>query len=260
MTHANTAAGSVREPRPAELGLVDGLDLHARYQFDRTGGDFFDAVRVGTRVAFLLCDIAGRRETADPIAAAAQDAFRARSAELFAAGDANLTEGTEMLVQAINMAVIHAAKGGICFAPTILGCYDSQIGVMAYINAGGQTAMLRDSDGTRPLPNASLPLGLTTHMPYEASMQAFEPGAKLLVVTKGVTLSMHGKTPFGPDRVREVLANSQDESPEKICHAVLTAAVEFQKKSWLGRTPVVEDMTALAMVRSAAAPAGRRPH
>jgi serine phosphatase RsbU (regulator of sigma subunit) len=254
MTHANTAtAGSVREPRPAELGLVDGLDIHARYQFDRTGGDFFDAVRVGARVAFLLSDIAGRRETADPIAAATQDAFRARAVELFAAGDANLTEGTEMLVQAINMALIKAAQGGVCFAPTMLGCYDAQIGVLAYINAGGQTAMLRDSEGTRPLPNASLPLGLTTHMPYEASMQAFEPGAKLLVVTKGVTLSMRGKIPFGPERVREVLAGEKDESASEVCHAVLKAAADFQKKLWLTlrRKAPVEDMTALAMVRSA---------
>jgi serine phosphatase RsbU (regulator of sigma subunit) len=252
MAHAKTAAEAVREPRPAELGLVDGLDLHAHYQFDRTGGDFFDAVRVGTRVAFLLSDIAGRRETTDPIAAATQDAFRARAGELFRTGDANLNEGTEMLVHAINHAIITAAKGGICFAPTLLGCYDAQIGVMSYINAGGQTAIVRDSDGTRPLPNASLPLGLTTHMTYEASMQAFEPGARLLVVTKGVTLSMRGKTPFGPERVREVLENSKDEAASKVCEAVLEAAAAFQKKSWLPlkRKAPVEDMTALAMVRS----------
>lgn len=244
------AAGSVREPRRAELGLVDGLDIHAHYHFDRTGGDFFDAVRVGTRVAFLLSDIAGRREQTDPIAAATQVAFRAKAAELFAAGDANLNEGTEMLVQTINMAIITAAKGGICFAPTLLGCYDAQIGVMAYINAGGQTAMLHDSDGTRPLPNSALPLGLTTHMPYEASMQAFEPGARLLVVTKGVTLSMRGKTPFGAERVREALAGSKDVSADKVCHAVLKAAAEFKKERWLGRKAPREDMTALAMVRS----------
>jgi serine phosphatase RsbU (regulator of sigma subunit) len=251
MTNTTRSEGSGREPHPPALGLVDGLDLHARYHFDRTGGDFFDAVRIGTRVAFLLSDIAGRRETADPIAAATQDAFRAKAADLFAAGDANLMEGTEMLVQTINMAIITAASGGICFAPTMLGCYDAQIGVLAYINAGGQTAILRDSEGTRPLPNASLPLGLTTHMPYEASMQAFEPGARLLVVTKGVTLSMNGKVPFGPERVREALASCEDQPADKACHAVLQAAAEFQKQGWLMRKAPVEDMTALAMVRSA---------
>ena len=60
----NEATAQGREPMRAELGQVDGLDLHAQYYFERTGGDFFDAVRVGSRVAFLLSDIAGRRPEA----------------------------------------------------------------------------------------------------------------------------------------------------------------------------------------------------
>jgi serine phosphatase RsbU (regulator of sigma subunit) len=163
-------------------------------------------------------------------------------------------EGTEVLVHTINHALISAAEGGICFAPTIVACYDAQIGVLAYINAGGQTAMLHDSDGTRPLPNASLPLGLTTHMTYEASMQAFEPGARLLVVTKGVTLSRHGKDPFGAEQVGKVLQSAKDESATGVCKAVLEAAHGFQKRGWaqrnLGWKAVSKDMTALAMVRT----------
>jgi serine phosphatase RsbU (regulator of sigma subunit) len=239
----------------AELGLVDGLDLHARYYSGRTGGDFFDAVRLGPRVAFLLSDIAGRRLEADPIAAAMQDAFRAKAAELFGAGDANLMEGTEMMVQAINHALIGAASGGICFAPTLVGCYDAQLGVLAYINAGGQTIVLHDSDGARPLLNASLPLGLTTHMTYEASIQAFEPGARLLVVTKGVTLSRQGKVPFGPERVLKALEGAKNEPARGVCDAVLKAAHDFERRRLEWLTPwkrrVQEDMTALAMVRTA---------
>ena len=244
-----------REPRRAELEQVDGLDLHAQYYSDRTGGDFFDAVRVGPRVAFMLSDIAGSRVEADPIASAMQEVFRARAAELFDASDANLMEGTEMLVQGVNLALIGAARGGICFAPTMVGCYDVQLGVLAYINAGGQTAVLQDSEGARILPNASLPLGLTTHLTYEASMQAFEPGAKLLVVTKGVTLSRHGKDSFGAERVLDVLKSAKDASASGACQAVLEAAHAFEKRSWgqlrLGRKPMLEDMTALAMVRIA---------
>jgi serine phosphatase RsbU (regulator of sigma subunit) len=246
------AAG--REPRRADLGEVDGLDLHAQYLFDRTGGDFFDAVRVGPRVAFLLSDIAGGRREADPIASAMQEGFRASATELFAAGDANLNEGTEMLVQAINRALVGAAEGGICFAPTMVGCYDPQIGVMAYVNAGGQTAVIQDSEGARPLPNTSLPLGLTTHMTYEASMQAFEPGAKLVVVTKGVTMSRQGKVTFGAERVMEVLRKAKAESANGVCRAVLDAAYGFEKRRLrlpFTKPAVREDMTALAMVRVA---------
>lgn len=115
--------------------------------------------------------------------------------------------------------------------------------------------MLQDSEGARILPNASLPLGLTTHLTYEASMQAFEPGAKLLVVTKGVTLSRHGKDSFGAERVLDVLKSAKDASASGACQAVLEAAHAFEKRSWgqlrLGRKPMLEDMTALAMVRVA---------
>jgi serine phosphatase RsbU (regulator of sigma subunit) len=247
-----TAPG--REPRRAELGLVDGLDLHAQYHFERTGGDFFDAVRVGSRVAFLLSDIAGRRAEAGPIAAEMQEAFRTSAAELFGHGDANLTEGMELLVQAINSALFKAANG-LRFSPTMLGCYDVQLGILAYINAGGQVAILHDSEGARPLPNVSMPLGLFTHLTYEASMQAFEPGARLLVVTKGVTESKQGKVVFGAGKVREVLQHSKDKSASHVCRDVLEAAQGFQEqRSWLsfGRKKAVvrEDMTALAMVRS----------
>lgn len=242
-----------RAPQRAELGQVDGLDLHAQYLFDRTGGDFFDAVRLGPRVAFLLSDIAGRRPETDLIAAGMQEVFRSSAASLFGAGDANLMEGTEMLVQAVNLALMGAASG-IHFAPTMLGCYDAQLGVMAYINAGGQTALLHDSDGTRALPNVSLPLGLFTHMTYDASMQAFEPGARLLVVTKGVTENLRGKVPFGADRVVELLQRSKDGPASGLCAAVLEASHEFAKprRRWspFRRGLLQEDMTALAMVRS----------
>ena len=245
---------SGREPHRAELGLVDGLDLHAEYYFDRTGGDFFDAVRVGSRVAFLLCDIAGRRREASAIAVEVQKVFRANAAELFGASDANLMEGTEMLVRAINLTIMGPAKE-VHFAPTMVGCYDVQLGVLAYINAGGQTAVLRDSDGMRMLPNISMPLGLFTHLMYDASMQAFEPGATLLLVTKGVTQSMRGRIQFGAEGLLEVLRSSKEQPASEVCRAALRAAHRFEKRRWewlaFWRTRVREDMTALAMVRSA---------
>ena len=86
-------------------------------------------------------------------------------------------------------------------------------------------------------------------------MQAFEPGARLLVVTKGVTESKQGKVAFGADKVREALQRSKDKPASHVCQDVLEAAHGFQdQRSRLsfGRKRVVmrEDMTALAMVRS----------
>jgi serine phosphatase RsbU (regulator of sigma subunit) len=200
----------------------------------------------------MLSDIAGKRPEVDAIAAAMQEAFRATAAKVFGAMNANLMEGTEALVHAINLALIGSAKG-VCFAPTMLGCFDGQYGLMAYINAGGQTMALRDSEGTRLLTNAGLPLGLTTHMTYEASMQAFEPGARLVVATKGVITVMRGKTPFGAVGVMEALKGAKPKSAAELSKVVLTAAHGFEKRGWrprFGRKPVRDDMTALVMVRS----------
>jgi serine phosphatase RsbU (regulator of sigma subunit) len=241
-----------QEPWRPELGQEGGVDIHAQYYFERTGGDLFDAVRVGPRIAFLLSDIAGRRPELDPILAEMQKAFRVSSVRLFSAVDVNLMDATEVLIYAVNQALIDAAKG-VRFAPTMVGCYDAQLGVLAYINAGGQTALFRDSEGTRALPNVSVPLGLFTHLSYEASIQAFEPGSILLVVTKGVTESKGSKNAFGSERVMEVVQRSKYELASELCRAVLEAAHQSEKPRWQwlpfrGRL-VPEDMTALALIR-----------
>jgi serine phosphatase RsbU (regulator of sigma subunit) len=99
-----------------------------------------------------------------------------------------------------------------------------------------------------------MPLGLFTHLTYEPSMQAFELGARLLVVTKGVTQSMREGTEFGAERVMEVLKDSGDRSAAEVCKTVLEDAREFGKlswgKSWFKKEGAQEDMTALALVRT----------
>jgi serine phosphatase RsbU (regulator of sigma subunit) len=244
---------SRQSPAPSATTLLDGIDLHAQYHSNRTGGDFFDVVRAGSRVIFLLSDIAGRRRETDPVATQTQLVFQSKALELLGSPDANLMDGTALLAQAVNLAVMGEARQ-IRFAPTFLGCYDLQLGVLAYINAGGQTAVIRDKDGTRALPNVGVPLGLFTHLTYEPSMQAFELGARLLVVTKGVTQSMRGRTEFGAERVIDALKNSRDSSASEVCMTVLESARAFEKLSWrkklLRKDAAREDMTALALVRS----------
>ena len=233
-------------------GSEDEIDFHAQSRSERTGGDFFDAVRVGPYLAFLLSDIAGRRPELDPIAAEMQRAFRASATGLFTAPSVNLMEAAESLIIAINNALI-AVANGVRFAPSMVGCYDAQLGILAYINAGGQTALFHDSEGTRTLPNASVPLGLFTHMTYDAAIQAFEPGATLLVVTKGVTDNLGSNDQSAQEKIIEVLRASTFDSASAVCTAVLETAHRLEKHQWdwlpfKGKMPP-EDMTALALLR-----------
>jgi serine phosphatase RsbU (regulator of sigma subunit) len=242
-------------PLPLELKAHENLDLHAQYFSSRTGGDFFDAVDLGSHVIVLLTDIAGTKEQAQPIAAAVQEAFRKSGSELFQAGDTNLMDATAQLVQVVNHALIRAAHG-VRFSPTFVGSYDLSLGLFAYVNGGGLTAAFRDSGGTRTLPNIAMPMGLFTHATYEPSIQAFEPGAKLLLVTKGVVETQRGRTNFGAERVLSILRNAQTNSAIDVCRGMLHAAHDFKKIPWhslhkllFWREVVEEDLTALAMVR-----------
>lgn len=256
MGHSQKQIATVqRTPRQTEIGQLPGIDLHAEYHAARTGGDFFDALVVGSRLIFIVTDIAGRRPETDTVAARIQDTFRKSSHEIFGATDVNLMDSIAHLAQEINHSIIDA-KGCVCFAPTFAGCFDLTLDVMAYINAGGQPAVFRDRDGTRLLPNVSVPMGLFTHLVYEPSIQAFEPGARLLIVTKGVVESHRGRAQFGVDRVVRLLEETSADSAADICRSVLQAAADFQKPPRFGisrlrsRRRRREDMTALAVTRS----------
>jgi hypothetical protein len=85
---------------------------------------------------------------------------------------------------------------------------------------------------------------------------AFEPGAELLIVTKGVTECQHGRAHFGAERVLGLLQSSKADSAVEICRATLQATHDFRKLPWYSldklrhrRREVDEDLTALAMIR-----------
>jgi serine phosphatase RsbU (regulator of sigma subunit) len=249
----------VRTPVRTTLPTLEGLDLRYYYHSARTGGDFFDALVLGPRVVFLLADIAGNRDKAHTIASATQDAFRRRAPELFGAPGANLTNAISTLAHDINQTLTTACSG-VCFSPTFLGCYDLTLGVLTYINAGGQPAIFHDSDGTRILAHACMPLGLFALLTYEPGIQVFEPGARLLLLTKGVIEAGSRRHPIGAQRymhfLDDQLRKSPDSSAHDLCQAVLNQANQYARTSWqnlskllFGKSERIEDRTAVVLAR-----------
>jgi serine phosphatase RsbU (regulator of sigma subunit) len=243
-------------PCPVTLTPLPGVDLSARYHADRCGGDFFDGQVVGSRLIFLLTDIAGSRAEAHTIATEAQYAFRQRAWDLFESSDTNESDAISTLAHEVNRALMEAANG-VRFAPTFLGCFNATLGILTYCNAGRVFAMFRDAKSTQVLERGGVPLGLFTHVTYEPAVLAFERKDKLLLVSKGVTQNRRGAAVFGSRRIERLLSHSQGYSATKICDSVLHDAYEFGNKPWSRvydflrprnqRTP--QDMTAVALVR-----------
>ena len=245
-----------RNPLPTALPPLPGLDLFARYHAIRTGGDFFDAVVVNSQLLFFLTDIAGDREHAQTIAAFAQDAFRLHAPQLFAVLELNQMDTLAALTHEINLAIYNSA-GGSRLAPTFVGCYDLSLGLLAYINAGGPSPIFRDSDGTRELGHVTVPLGLFTHITYEPAIQAFEPGARFLLVTKGVLEARSGRTQFGIERLISLMENLPTGAARDLSQTTLDQAHQFRKLPWysLQNLPFTkpeppDDLTAVTLVRS----------
>ncbi|HEX6494390.1 MAG TPA: SpoIIE family protein phosphatase [Acidobacteriaceae bacterium] len=255
------AGQAATSPRPIDLPRIEGLDLHSRYQSARCGGDFFDAVAIGSRAVFLLMDIAGRRPETHTIAVDVQNVFRTRAQELFEHSDANESEGIALLARDINRSLIEAAQR-VRLAPAFVGCYNLTLHILTYHYAGHLLAVFRDAEKTRVLEAGGIPLGLFTHSTYEPAVLGFDPHAKLLLVTKGIAESRRGSAILDDERIRLLLENATTDSASEICEAVLRAADGLGNQPWSRvydffhpRNPrFPDDLTAVALVRRGDAP------
>jgi serine phosphatase RsbU (regulator of sigma subunit) len=253
-THPLGLSGTT--PCPVNLAKLQGLDLSARYHSDRCRGDFFDALAIGSRLIFLLTDIAGPRVETHVIAAEAQVAFRERAWDLFGATAANESDAIAILAHDVNRSLMDAANG-VRFAPTFLGCFNTTLGILTYCNAGRVLAVFSDAKSACVLERGGVPLGLFTHVTYEPAVLAFEPQDKLLLVTKGVTESRRGAAEFGAKRVERLLEHSNGDSASEICDNVLREAFAFGNHPWSRVYDFLhprkqrshEDLTAVALVR-----------
>jgi len=261
MTALKAAAPAkvLRTPISAPTPGLANSAIAAKYRAARVGGDFFDFMRAGpSRLAFIILDIAGKREEALDVAAHVQDLFRARVPDLFSANDMNEAEATTELLVSVNKKIIEAS-GGVRCAAAFLGVYDDVLGTMFYINAGHTPALLRDPEGITQLKAQGPPLGLFSMTTNDALMSVLRPGSALLVVSKGLVEARVGSKDYGLARAEQALANAPIDDAYGTCDFVLKDVADFLENSTgKFRMPFrradsadnpFNDHTALALVR-----------
>jgi phosphoserine phosphatase RsbU/P len=238
------------EPGPSEFPKVSGAEIAAATYGKPVAGDLYDALRVSPeRVLFGLLDVAGRRQDNQPILSAAQKTFRDLGTELFSPADINESEAMTQLCLRLNRSIMEA-EGGVRSCPAFIGCYHQRFGTLCYTNAGHTPGLLRDHSGVVEIASTGLPLGLFSHATCESPTIALEKGAVLLLVSRGV---LEGKCKddaaedleFGLARVKQSLEENAAQGAQEICSSTLRAAGGF------AREPSLEDMTALALLRTA---------
>lgn len=244
--HHEKSQPETLEPVQAEVPELHSAELAAAYYGERQGGDLHDFIRVTpNRVIFGLLDMAGRIEENRAIVSAAQQTFRTRSPELFAAEDVNEADAMAELCLELNRSIM-AAEGGIRSCPAFAGCYNEDLGTICYFNAGHTPGLLRDMTGISELEATGLPLGLFSHATCEAPLVALPPGAALLLVSRGLLEGKRRREEFGLERVKTGLQQAANENARELCATVIDGVQQFMRKP-----PVHNDVTALALVRAA---------
>jgi len=82
-------------------------------------------------------------------------------------------------------------------------------------------------------------------MTSDAAMVALEPGAALLLASRGIVEGKRKAEEFGLQRVKEALQQSQAASAKDLCISVLDQVQQF-----MGAAPAENDVTALALTRN----------
>jgi serine phosphatase RsbU (regulator of sigma subunit) len=243
--HFEESPPPVRDPIHADVPEVHGAELASLYYGYRMAGDFYDFIRVTpNRVLFGLLDVAGGLQDTRAIVSAAQHTFRSVGTELFARRDGNEADAMMELCLQLNQTVLNAAKG-VHSCPAFVGCYDESLGIVCYFNAGHTPGLARDHNGVSELHATGLPLGLFSHMVSNASIVALEPGAVLLLASRGIVEGKHKAEEFGLQRVKEVLQQSNAAGARELCASVLDQVQQF-----MCTAPTHNDVTALALTRN----------
>jgi serine phosphatase RsbU (regulator of sigma subunit) len=231
---------------------LQDAQLAAVYYGQRIGGDFYDFVRASpTRVVFGLLDVAGRVEQSREVLCDAQQVFRTLSAQLLAAEDVNEADAMVTLALELNRAVLKGAKGARP-CPAFAGCYNEALGLICYFNAGHTPGLVRDDGGMTELPASGLPLGLFSHSTWDAPMVALQPGAGLLLVSRGLVEGKRKGEEYSLDRVKSAFQGSSAETAKEVCLSAIDGIKQF-----MGTAPTHNDVTAVALLRDPIPPLPR---
>jgi phosphoserine phosphatase RsbU/P len=248
-TRGESSQALPSEPVHADAPELQSAGISAVYYGQRQAGDFYDFIRVHPeRVLFALLDAAGGLAETRAIISAVQQTFRTLGPSLFSKDDVNEAEAMTELCLQVNHTIL-SAEQGVRSCPAFVGCYNEGLGIVCYFNAGHTPGMVRDHTGVTELAATALPFGLFSHTTGDALMMALEPGAALLLVSRGVTEAKHKGEEFGLERVKAEFQRTGAESARELCVMVLDGVRQF-----MGTAPTHDDVTTLALVRASSKP------
>ncbi len=228
---------------PKVLPAVKGLDIAAKSIYsNRTGGDFYDFLRVSQTPAGVLNvvvgDVSGHGIAAGLLMATARALFRSRSAQPGA-----LSEIVTDVNRDLTLDIYDTGR----FITLLYLVVDSPNHLVKWVRAGHDAALLYDptNDTFENLYGEGLALGWDETYPYEENERTgLTQGQIIFIGTDGIweTFNIDGE-PFGKEPIKEIIRHNTAASASEIMNEILAALASYRQ----GKEP--EDDVTLVVIK-----------
>jgi serine phosphatase RsbU (regulator of sigma subunit) len=228
---------------PKALPAVKGLDIAAKSIYsNKTGGDFYDFIRVSQTPAGILNvvvgDVSGHGIAAGLLMATARALFRSRSAQ-----PGTLSEIVTDVNRDLTLDIYDTGR----FTTLFYLMVDSPNQMVKWVRAGHDAALLYDpvNDAFENLYGEGLALGWDENYQYEENQRTgLTEGQILFMGTDGIweTFNSAGK-PFGKEPIKDVIRQIATASADDIMNQILEALATYRQ----GREP--EDDVTLIVIK-----------
>jgi len=227
---------------PHTLPKLPGVELEAVCRPARVvSGDYYDFIRISpTHLGIALADISGKGISAALLMASLQAALRSdvlryrEGQHGYHPAELNTAE----IVSHLNRHLFRNTSDER-YATVFFGVYDTHTRRLHYTNAGHLPPAYLCAGRVEQLGTGGMVVGLFSDVPFEQGEIEIEPGALLIAYSDGLIEpeNVYGEE-FGTERMIQLVKEHQNESPQAIAAALMSAAEE-----WSGTPEQADDMT-----------------
>jgi sigma-B regulation protein RsbU (phosphoserine phosphatase) len=204
----------------------------------QVGGDFVDMRELTAGTLFVTVgDVSGKGVPAALFMAAAQGAITSVASGM---------SGIAAIATEVNRRLCHENPMGLFFT-CVLATVDLDKGVVEYVCAGHEPAVVMQTDGSRRVPpmTGGLAMGVIDDFEYNMRREELHTGETLFLYTDGLTDAVNlGGELFGKDRLDATLDGAAGRSPEQIVDHVWRRIADFSAGA-----AAADDMTCLVLRR-----------
>lgn len=195
--------------------LAAGISVSSK----QVGGDYYDFISEGSKLAFAVADVSGKGVPASILMASLQASLRSLMDRM---------DDPVAVMSRLNDVMCDLTSPDK-FATMFYGCLDVVKHEIRYSNAGHFfPVILRENGTVEELEYSGLILGVAPGFPYESRKAKLNPGDAIIVTTDGVTEAENSMGElYGEERLHPFLSSIRGYAPERIKNAIIEEIDRF---------------------------------